>query len=145
MNKITIKTLVPDAVCGNMTTNRMSVGTFASMISSNVDTINSFSSDDLIKSNRVRREKIMEVYNKYYASCIEKIKLLNELGKCDLIFDVPDKNNENSNNPDYISKYCMDYIETELQKKFLNTYRMNNRTIFITWKFVEFNKDLSKK
>ncbi len=141
MNKITIKTIVPDAKCGSSTSSALTVNNISNLMNTNDDIIRDFSPDDLIKSNRLRREKLADIYNKYYADCIEKIKLLDDLGKTDLVYEIPNYRKEQAGNVDYVVKHCMDYIERELQFKYLNTSRMNYRTLFITWKYVEFNKD----
>ena len=137
MNNISIKTLIPDANIGNLKNNILDINSLVTITNSYEDSVKNFNSDYLIKSSTEKREKLLKIYNKYYGMCITKIKLFHSTNKMDLIFDVPEKITENQ---DYICKYCMDFIENKLKQNNMDTFRINNRTIFITWKFIESNK-----
>ena len=139
MDKISIKTLVPDTKVGNSKSNILDINSLMTINNSYEDSIKNFNAEYLIKTNKEKREKLLALYNKYYAHCIEKIKLFHNSGKLDLIFDVPDKIPDNA---DYIPKYCMDFIETKLRQNYMDTYRIDNKTIFITWKYIESHKML---
>ena len=43
--------------------------------------------------------------------------------------------------PDYVAKFCVDYISNKLKANYFDTYIMNPTTIFVTWKFIEANKE----
>ena len=51
-----------------------------------------------------------------------------------MIYSVPENISEN-----IIPKYCMDFIEHKLKQHRLDTLRMTETTIFITWKYIESN------
>jgi len=134
MEKLSIKTICPNARIGNSKSSVIDIDSMMSINNSYEESIKNFSAEYLIKSNREKREKLLIIYNKYYANCIEKIKLFHNAGKLDLIYEIPDKI---INNLDYISKYCMDFIETKLKNNKIDTFRIDNKTIFITWKYIE--------
>lgn len=139
MNKISIKTLVPEIKVGNSKSNILDIDSLITINNNYDDSIRKFNAEYLIKTNKENREKLLKIYNKYYANCIEKIKLFHNSGKQDLIYDIPDKILDNL---DYIPKYCMDFIEKKLKENCIDTYRIDNKTIFITWKYIESNKNI---
>ena len=134
MDKISIKTLVPNTKIGNLNSNILDINSLQTINNSYEDSIKNFNADYLIKTNKEKRENLLKVYNKYYAICIEKIKLFHNSGKFDLIYDIPDIIPTVIN---YIPKYCMDFIELKLKENYMDIYRINNKTIFITWKYIE--------
>ena len=137
MDKISIKTLVPDTRIGNLKSNILDIDSMRTINNSYEDSIKNFNADYLIKTNKEKRENLLKIYNKYYANCIEKIKLFHNSGKFDLIYDIPDIV---PNIINYIPKYCMDFIEFKLKENYIDTYRIDNKTIFITWKYIESHK-----
>ena len=137
MDKLSIKTLVPNTRIGNLKSNIFDIDSLLSINTSYEDSIKNFNAEYLIKTNKEKREKLLKIYNKYYAHCIEKIKLFHNSGKFDLIYDIPDKM---PNDVNYIPKYCMDFIELKLKENYMDIYRINNKTIFITWKYIESSK-----
>ncbi len=137
MDKISIKNLVPDTKIGDSKSSILDINSMITINNCMEDSIRTFSADYLIKTSKEKREKLLKIYNKYYAHCIEKIKLFHNAGKFDLIYDVPDKVTENL---DYIPKYCMDFIEFKLKENYMDTYRIDYKTVFITWKYIESSK-----
>jgi hypothetical protein len=137
MDKISIKNLVPDTKIGDSKSSILDINSMITINNCMEDSIRTFSADYLIKTSKEKREKLLKIYNKYYAHCIEKIKLFHNAGKFDLIYDVPDKVTENL---DYIPKYCMDFIEFKLKENYMDTYRLDYKTVFITWKYIESSK-----
>ena len=75
--------------------------------------------------------------------CYEKILEADKAGLTDLIFLIPYKMQLNSNvcNPLHI----LTYISKALLKESINTYIIDETHLFITWKFLELNKELQKK
>ena len=134
MDKISLKNLVPDVKIADSKSNQFDVGSLISINNNLEDSIRGFNADYLIKSNKEKREKLLNIYLRYYANCIDKIKLFHNGGKLDLIYEVPEKLTENQ---DYISKYCLDFIDFKLKQNYLDTYRIDKKTIFITWKYIE--------
>jgi len=137
MDKLSIKNLVPEVKVGDSKSNILDIKSMITINSSCEDSINNFNAEYLIKTSKEKREKLLKVYNKYYAHCIEKIKLFHNAGKVDLIYEIPHSITENI---DYIPKYCMDYIEKKLNDNYMDTFRIDNRTVFITWKYIESSK-----
>ncbi len=123
---------------GNNNRNNLDVRSLMTITNSYYDQNLNFTAEQIIKTNKEKREKILEVYNKYYYKCIEKIKLLNNQGKIDLIYEIPEVIPET---PDYVAKFCVDYISNKLKTNYFDTYIMNPTTIFVTWKFIEANKE----
>ena len=90
----------------------------------------------IISIKKQKREKLLETYITYYDRCIEKIKILNKRNICDLFFQVP------FYIPDcfeYKPQDCIDFIQNKLKKYYMDSYKINNNTIFITWKYIELN------
>jgi hypothetical protein len=137
MDKLSIKNLVPEVKVGDSKSSILDIKSMVTINSSFEDSINNFNADYLIKTSKEKREKLLKIYNKYYANCIEKIKLFHNAGKVDLIYEVPHSIPESI---DYIPKYCMDYIEKKITDNYMDTFRIDNRTIFITWKYIESSK-----
>ncbi|ARF09347.1 hypothetical protein Catovirus_2_296 [Catovirus CTV1] len=137
MDKINVNILFSDNY--NTETNNNSgvldVNTLAN-IKSNNDT--SFNIDSLIKIRKEKREKLLETYIKYYNRCIEKIKVLNNRNITDMFFEVP------LTVPDcygYKPVDCIEFISNKLNVFYMDTYKINNHTLFITWKYIEANKE----
>lgn len=92
----------------------------------------------LLETRQKKREKLLIIYQKTYELCIKNIELANNLGKTDLIFTIRDFV---SSCPEYKSINCINYIRDRLQKKLFNIYVVDNKTIFITWLYLEVNTD----
>ena len=143
MDKININILVPnDHVRDESYSNgTIDVNTLANMKNSNDNAIH-FNIDSLIKIRKEKREKLLETYIKYYNRCVDKIKMLNNRNITDIFFEVP------TNVPDcYGYKYidCVEFISNKLKIFFMDTYKINNYTLFITWKYIEANKENDNK
>lgn len=143
MDKININILVPnDHVRDESYSNgTIDVNTLANMKNSNDNAIH-FNIDSLIKIRKEKREKLLETYIKYYNRCVDKIKMLNNRNITDIFFEVP------TNVPDcygYKSIDCVEFISNKLKIFFMDTYKINNYTLFITWKYIEANKENDNK
>jgi hypothetical protein len=103
MDKISLKNLVPEVRIADSKKSNFDINSLLSINNNFEDSIRNFNADYLIKSNKDKREKLLKIYHRYYANCIEKIKLFHNAGKMDLIYEVPEYLSEN---PDYLSKYC---------------------------------------
>ena len=137
MNNLSIKNLVPDVKIGDSKSSILDINSLISINNSVEESIRTFNADYLIKINKEKREKLLLIYHRLYSNCIEKIKLFHNAGKFDLIYEVPEKV---ADNLEYISKYCMDFIEIKLKENYIDTFRIDNKTIFITWKYIESSK-----
>lgn len=103
----------------------------------NINWKNKFNSDNLIKAKNVKKEKLIDTYLIYYNRCTERIESANSKDKMDIFFDIPEVIPEC---PNYNSFECLLFIEKKLRSQKLDTFIMNNKTIFITWKYIEENK-----
>ena len=102
-----------------------------------------FDSGVLLKSIKKKREKIRSKFVSCYNMCCEKIQEMDNLGLTDLIFEIPNMismSNIYSKDIDILR-----YISDKLMKEGLNTYIIDEKKIFITWKFIELNKEFSSK
>lgn len=139
MDKINVNILVPNAQSLEETYSNgtFDVNTLANIKNSNDSTLH-FNINSLIKIRKEKREKLLETYIKYYNRCIDKIKLLNNRNISDLFYEVP------TNVPDvygYKSIDCIEFISNKLKTFYMDTYKINNYTIFVTWKYIEANKE----
>jgi hypothetical protein len=94
--------------------------------------------DELINSIKIRKKKLQNSYQELYKKCIEKIKLFDKNNKNDIIFSVPLYIDDC---PFYNSIDCIKFINDELKKFFMDTYIINETSIFITWIYIEQNKE----
>jgi len=97
-----------------------------------------FNVNKLIETKKSKREKLLYYYRKAYENCIAKIDVANKLGKTDLLYTVKEFI---TNCPGYQPQYCIEYIKNKLQNDLFNTYIIDHKTIFITWLYIEMNKD----
>lgn len=107
-------------------------------IKKSYDDIYLFNPDQLIKSRIEKREKILSTYMKIYKSCLEKIKMFESMNRVDMVFEIPQYMVDTLN---YNPNDCLDYIRNKLTELFIDTYKISNKLIFITWKYIELNKD----
>ena len=96
-----------------------------------------------IKFTRLKRRlkvraKLVEMYN----LCCEKIKEADDMGLTDIIFELP--TSMFLINTDCVDIEIIKYIDNNLRKQKLNTYVVNSKKLFITWKFLELNKEIQK-
>lgn len=113
-----------------------------SSIQKSHDEIYLFNPDTLIKSRIIKREKLLAAYAQSYKSCLERIKLFESMNQVDLIFDVP------ANVPgcyNYNPLDCIEYIRNKLRNIYIDTYHVSPIRLFVTWKYIEINKENATK
>jgi hypothetical protein len=111
------------------------------LFSNNLDNKNEdrkFNSDILLKGITERRKRIRKVHVEMYNLCCSKIQSADSLGLTDIVFELPEYIPEC---PEFKHRLCIDYISTNLRKESLDTYMIDQRHLFITWKYVELNKE----
>lgn len=138
MDKISVQSLVQNNAKVSDSNNGLNVYSLVNT-KKNYDDLHTFNIDSLIKIRRDKRERKLETFMRYYSRCFESIKILNNKNKTDIIYDVPDRVPECS---DYSSIECIEFIENKLKEKYMDVYRINYKTIFVTWKFIEFNQSI---
>lgn len=97
-----------------------------------------FNTDTLIETRERKRRTLLNFYLKFYDTCLKKIEVANNLGKTDLLYTVTEFI---PNCHEYKSIDCIEYIKKKLDKEFFDTYIIGNKTLFITWLYIEANKD----
>lgn len=95
-----------------------------------------FDIDVLIETRERKRQKLLGYYTRNYDACLKKIEVANTLGKTDLLYSVRDYI---LNCPEYRAIDCVEYIREKLHAHHFNTYRVDDKTIFITWLYLETN------
>jgi hypothetical protein len=139
MNNLSITNLVNNnSSAYNVTNGNLDVQSLMSIKNSH-DRVKEFNPDVLIQRRIDLRNKLLEIYTRYYDKCIENIKLVNNQNRNDLIFEVPKKI---SDCPEYFPIFCLNFIEQKLKDNFIDVLRVSYCSIFITWKFIELNKTL---
>ncbi len=142
-NKITIDTLMPGSNSGYLHKGKFDINSISKDKFINDDPDINFDSGVLLKSIQKKREKIRAKLVTSYNLCCDKIREADNTGLTDLIFELP-------NMISMSNIYCKDidvirYISNKLQDEKLNTYIIDDTKLFITWKFIELNKEFSSK
>ena len=143
MSKMTIDMLMPSSSNTYLQKGKIDINSISKDKFINDEPDINFDSGVLLKSIQKKREKIRAIFVTSYNLCCEKIKEADALHLTDLIFELP-------NMVSMSNIYCKDidiirYISEKLKKEKLNTYIIDNKKIFITWKFIELNKELNKE
>lgn len=92
--------------------------------------------ENIIKVNNERKKSKIKLYRMMLRECINKIERQNLLRKIDTTFKFDDII---YGHPEYIRDECIDYVINELNTYHFETYRIDNKTIFISWKFMDSN------
>lgn len=143
MDKMTIDKLMPGSYSSYLNKGKFDINSISKDKHINDDPDINFNSDDLLKTIKKRREKTRAHMVICYNLCCEKIKEADESGLTDLIFNLPNMiimSNIYCKNIDLIR-----YISKKLEKQNLNTYIVSDTKLFITWKFIELNKEILLK
>ena len=98
----------------------------------------------LKKTPEETKKALTEYYKKIYVKCLGQIKDAHASGKTDLLFEIPiqasiisESLNECSNISDqYNLDDCIEFIETQLHKNNIVTYKFRSNILFITWRFI---------
>lgn len=97
-----------------------------------------FDTDSLIKTREIKRKRLLNYYIKFYDNCLKKIEIANNLGKTDLLYCV---DTIIYDCPEYRPIDCIKYIKNKLDQDFFDTYIVENKTLFITWIYLEVNRE----
>jgi hypothetical protein len=95
-----------------------------------------FNINIIIKKKDKLRKQLLEIYIASYNLCIKKIEVAASLNKTDLLYTV---DGFNLNHPDYKSLECIKYIKDKLKDDCFDAYIVDNKTLFITWVYLEIN------
>lgn len=138
--QLNIETLMPS---NNHNYNRNKGVLDVNMISSgksiNINPEKDFDSTGLLNNiidKRIKKRNwLVDMYNK----CCNQIKDANDLGLSDIFFTLPEIIVENSS---YKHKEAIEYVSKNLREQKLDTFIINERTLFVTWKYLELNLEV---
>jgi hypothetical protein len=102
----------------------------------NIEPDRDFDSRNLLNNIYERRKKKRNWLVDMYNQCCAKIKDADDIGLTDVIFTLPEIIVENSS---YKHKEALEYISKNLREQKIDTYIIDKRNIFITWKYLELN------
>ena len=138
-SKMNIETLMPSRNRNYNNTKKLDVYTISSGKQINIDPSRNFDSTELLANIYDRRKKIRNWFVDMYNLCCSKIKDADESGLTDLLFELPELLIDSSI---YKEKECIEYISKNLREQNIDTLLLNNNTqLFITWKYIELNKE----
>lgn len=107
----------------------------------NVEPDRDFDSLKLLNNINDRRKKkrnwLVDIYNQ----CCSKIRDADDGGLTDIIFTLPEIIVENSS---YKHREAIEYVSKNLREQKLDTYIMDERNLFVTWKYIEINLENKK-
>ena len=95
--------------------------------------------DNLVKERKNRRRKLLTEYDKLFERCFERILIADKMNKTDICFDMPEHIlgcNE------YILSESMEFLENKLRSLDIDTLRISNNSLFISWLYIELNKEM---
>lgn len=102
----------------------------------NVEPDRDFDSTKLLNSINDRRKKKRNWLVDMYNQCCVKIKDADDAGLTDIIFTLPEIIVENSS---YKHIEAIEYVSKNLRDQKIDTYIIDNRNLFVTWKYLELN------
>ncbi len=91
--------------------------------------------NNIVERRRKKRNWLVEMYNK----CCVQIKEADDSGLTDIIFTLPEIIVENSS---YKHIEAIEYVSKNLRLQKLDTYIIDNRNLFVTWKYIELNLNM---
>lgn len=139
MDKISIDLLTSKAI--NNDHNVTSLSVFS--LSKNKENENYVTQiDNLINTRKQKRKKLLSEYNKLFSRCVERIQIADTLNQTEICFQIP---SAIINCNDYNSTECLEFIENKLRDLDIDTLKVTSNSIFITWIYIELNKEMKDK
>ena len=139
-SRMTIENLMPSNNHNYNNTKKLDVFTISNGKKINTDPDRDFNSNDLLNSIYEKRQKYRNWLVDIYNQCSNKIKQADDDGLTDIIFELPDIILENSS---YKHKDAIEYISKNLREQKIDTLIIDKKKIFITWKYIELNKEFN--
>jgi len=140
--KMNIESLMPSKYPNEYSNGRLDVNSIAPPKLLNGEPQKNFNSNELLKNIYEKRKKMRDWLVNTYNLCCGKIKDADDVGLTDIIFELPDIIMENSQ---YRHSDAIDYIIKNLRQEQIDVLKINNKKIFISWKYLELNKELNAK
>lgn len=91
--------------------------------------------DDVLRLNKERRDNKQKIYRSLLKGCVEKIRQQNILRKTETTYTVEDIV---YGHPEYDREECIEYMINSLRKYNVCVCLLNKTTLFLYWKFMEF-------
>jgi hypothetical protein len=137
-SKMNIETLMPSYNHNYNKSKRLDVYTISHGSKINVEPEKDFDSNELLNSIIERRKKLRNWLVDMYNQCCYKIKEADAIGLTDIMFELPDIILENSS---FKHKDAIEYISKNLRTQNIDTLILKDNKLFITWKYIELNKE----
>lgn len=139
MENFSVKTLCPNAKV--LSKNNKIFG-IDNIILPNENTEKEFNVNELIKVRKQKRKKLLETYMKFYNQSLKDIETANSINKTDIFFKIPDSVYDCN---EYKSVECIEFIQKKLCEKLIDTLKIDNNTLFISWFYLELNINQHRK
>jgi len=139
MDKFSIESLFPSNEGEELSSSgTLDVNTLFNGTGINNDPDREFDSSVLLKSIYDRRSRLRKNYVIIFNKCCERIKATNNYNLTDIIYELPIVIPEC---PNFNHRECLEYIRDNLRKQYIDAIIIDKRKIFITWKYIELNKE----
>lgn len=96
-----------------------------------------FDIDRLGKAKKEKKLKLLKEYERIYKMCLNKIMSINEIGRQDFIYEIPEAI---FGFYDYDKSECLEYINKRIKKLCFDTIIVNDHSLYISWINIEENR-----
>jgi hypothetical protein len=96
-----------------------------------------FNLNKLINKKHDRQKRTYIEYKKIFNMILNKITMADKLNNTSVIYEVT---MSVFSCPEYSSIDCLRYAEDRLRKMHMDTYKLSDKSIFVSWKNIEENK-----
>ena len=96
-----------------------------------------FSIDNLLNKNKLKRLKVYKEYHKIYRMCLTKVSIAINMDLLNICYQIPE-NAIGYNN--YDKNDCLNYLQEKLKLMYMDTFVISDNTLFVSWEHVEDNK-----
>ena len=98
--------------------------------------------NNMIQTRKEKRKNLLAEYNKLLSRCIDKICVADSLEQTEYCYDIP---RYIAGCTDYKPSECLDFIQNKLRELDMDTYKINNTTIIVSWLYIELNRHMKKQ
>jgi hypothetical protein len=98
--------------------------------------------DHIITERKNRRIRLLTEYDKLFDMCFQRILIADKMNITEICFDIP---NHILGCNEYILSECIDFLENKLRSLDFDTLRITKNSLFISWLFIELNKEIKEK
>ncbi len=98
--------------------------------------------DNLLTERKNRRKRLLTEYDKLFETCFQRILTADKMNITEICFDIP---THILGCNEYIVSECMQFLENKLRSLDIDTLRITNNSLFISWLFIELNKEIREK